>query len=56
MTLTRLLAQHFKLSLAFCQVPVDAIPICHVESKSAEDLFEMQGWKGIGDSLGRSAS
>jgi hypothetical protein len=56
MACARLLAKRFKLSPAFCQVLVDAIPIRHVESERAEDLFETQRGKGIGNSFGRFAS
>jgi hypothetical protein len=56
MAFARLLAKRFELPPAFCEVFVDAVPIRHVESKGAEDLFEMQGWKRIGNSFGRFAS
>lgn len=48
----RLLAHGFKLLLTFAQVPIHALPICHVESQSAEDVFQVQRRERFGNSLG----
>lgn len=48
----RLFPQHLKLASSLTQILIYHLPACHVESESAENLFEVQDRKGIDNSFG----